>query len=149
MVGQLFCRVLSARGDALLVLEPQPDRLLAALEHAERPAAPGDEVDYAVVTAPAGLDEALPLLRPGGTCLVFAAEPAPRPLDLDVVYRMELTLRGSRSSTATHLRAALDAIANDRVRVDDLVTDILPLDRFAEGLARYRAGAALKVVYRP
>jgi L-iditol 2-dehydrogenase len=149
MVGQLFCRVLATRGDALLVQEPEPDRLLAALEHAERPAAAGDEVDYVVVTAPAGLDEALPLLRPGGTCLVFAAEPAPRAVDLDLVYRMELSLRGSRSSTPAHLRAALDAIANGRVRVDDLVTDILPLDRFAEGLARYRTGAALKVVFRP
>ena len=149
MVGQLFLRVLGARGDGLLVLEPEPVRLMAALVHAERPAAPGDEVDYAVVTAPAGLGEALALLRPGGTCLVFAAEPAPRPVDLDLVYRMELSLRGSRSSTAAHLRSALDAIAKGSVRVDDLVTDILPLDRFAEGLDRYRAGQALKVVFRP
>jgi threonine dehydrogenase-like Zn-dependent dehydrogenase len=70
-------------------------------------------------------------------------------VDLDRVYRMELSLRGSRSSTAAHLRSALDAIAKGRVRVDDLVTDILPLDRFAEGLDRYRAGRALKVVFRP
>ena len=32
---------------------------------------------------------------------------------------------------------------------DDLVTDVLPLEAFAEGLARYRSGAALKVAFAP
>jgi threonine dehydrogenase-like Zn-dependent dehydrogenase len=141
--------VLAGRGDGLVVLEPEPDRLIAALAHAERPAAPEDEVDYAVVTAPAGLGDALARLRPGGTCLVFAADSQPRPVDLDRVYRMELVLRGSRSSTAADLRSALDAIANRTVAVDDLVTDVLPLERFADGLERYRRRDALKVVFRP
>jgi threonine dehydrogenase-like Zn-dependent dehydrogenase len=102
-----------------------------------------------VITAPDGLADALHLLRPGGTCLIFAAGPLPQAVDLDRVYRAELLLRGSRSATPRHLREALDAIATGRIRVDDLITDVLPLTEFAEGLDRYRRGAALKVVFRP
>ena len=147
-VGQLFARVLAARGDVVRVLEPDPDRLLRALAVAERPAAAGDEHDYAVVTAPAGLDEALDLVRPGATVLVFAAA-GPQPVALDRVYRRELVLRGVRSTTPSHLRRALAEIEAGRIEVRDLVTDILPLADFAEGLERYRSGRALKVVFRP
>ena len=58
-------------------------------------------------------------------------------------------LRGSRSATPAHLRAALELIRAGTVRVSDLVTDVLPLERFAEGLQRYRSGQALKVVFAP
>ena len=43
------------------------------------------------------------------------------------------------ASTPASLREALELIASGRVRVDDLVTDVLPLADFAEGLARYRS----------
>ena len=58
-------------------------------------------------------------------------------------------LRGSRSATPAALREALDLIRSGTVRVSDLVTDVLPLERFAEGLERYRSGQALKVVFQP
>jgi L-iditol 2-dehydrogenase len=148
-IGLLHLRVLASRGDELRALDPDPARLALALEVAARPAAPGDELDYAIVTAPAGLDAALALLRPGGTAILFAAPPEPRPVALGTVYRRELILRGARSTTPRHLRAALAAIAAGTIAVDDLVTDVLPLDAFAEGLARYRARRALKVVFEP
>jgi threonine dehydrogenase-like Zn-dependent dehydrogenase len=65
------------------------------------------------------------------------------------VYRQELRLVGVRSTTPRHLRAALAALADGSVAADDLVTDVLPLDRFAEGVERYRRGDALKVVFTP
>jgi len=40
-------------------------------------------------------------------------------------------------------------IADARIVVDDLLTDVLPLARFADGLARYRARQALKVAFIP
>jgi L-iditol 2-dehydrogenase len=146
-VGRLLLRALARRGDAVYALDVDPRRLEPALDDAVGAGVEGD-LDYAVVTAPDGLGDALALLRPGGTCILFAARPAPTAVPLDLVYRRELTLRGARSATPRSLQAALAAIA-DSFPVADLVTDVLPLERFAEGLARYRSHAALKVVFTP
>ena len=148
-IGLLFVRALSARGDEVRVLEPDARRLVRALPHAERQAAPGDDLDWAVITAVGGLDAALATLRPGGTALLFTAPSGTVPVALQWVYRQELRLVGVRSTTPRHLRAALAALADGAVSADDLVTDVLPLDRFAEGVERYRRGDALKVVFTP
>jgi len=145
-VGLLAARALARRGDSLVALDPDARRLERALELADTP--DGGQVDYAFVTAPAGLGEALRLLRPGGTCLLFAAPGEPAAVDLDLLYRRELELRGSRSAGPRHLRAAVELLANG-LEVEDLATDVLPLEQFGEGVRRYRAREALKVVLRP
>jgi threonine dehydrogenase-like Zn-dependent dehydrogenase len=122
---------------------------MAAAEDGYEPAATDELFDFAVVTAPQALDAALALLRPGGTCLVFAAPATPVPVLLDRIYRSELVLVGSRSATPASLREALELIASGRVQVEDLATDVLPLAAFGEGRARYRSRQALKVVFRP
>jgi L-iditol 2-dehydrogenase len=147
VIGRLFLRALA--GGDVRAAETDGARLMAALDDAAGVAAAGDELDFAVVTAPAGLGDALAMLRPGGTCLVFAAPAEPLPVDVDRIYRRELVLRGSRSATPRHLGAALERIANGSIPVADLVDLELPLDRFAEGLAAYRTGRAGKVVFRP
>lgn len=148
-VGRLFGRVLQARGDTVRSLDADPARLIAAAEDGMEPAVADELLDYAVVTAPGAIDAALALLRPGGTGLVFAAPAEPVPVTLDLVYRNELTLVGSRSATPAALRDALALLAAGTVAVEDLITDVLPLDRFADGLERYRRREALKVVFRP
>jgi L-iditol 2-dehydrogenase len=149
VVGRLFARLLRSRGDAVHALEADPGRLLAAAADGFEPPAGDARLDFAVVTAAGALDEALALLRPGGTCLLFAAPPGPQPVTLDLVYRRELAIVGSRSATPASLREALGLIAAGTVVVEDLATDVLPLDAFAEGLDRYRTRRALKVVFRP
>ena len=148
-IGLLAARALRARGDGVLVADPDPQRLLAALEETDGLATEGVDLDFAFVTAPAGIDAALALLRPGGTCLVFAAPDAPSSIPLDTIYRRELVLIGRRSATPAALRSARAAIAEGRVPVSDLVTAVLPLEQFDDGVQRYRSRAALKVVFRP
>jgi threonine dehydrogenase-like Zn-dependent dehydrogenase len=97
--------VLYARGDDAFAADLRPERLEWARELG---ALDGDTpVDAAVVTAPAGINDALRRLAPGGTLLVFAADHEPTPTALDAIYRKELTLIGSRSATPAYLRAAL------------------------------------------
>ena len=67
------------------------------------------------------------------------------PVDLDDVYRRELTLTGSRSATRGHMEAALGLLP----LLDLPAPTVLPLARFAEGLDLYRNGDALKVVFTP
>jgi L-iditol 2-dehydrogenase len=129
-VGRLFAEVLRRRGDDVFAVDANPARAGRA---------PDGPVDAAVLCAPAAPLEAV---QPGGTVLVFSRAAA---VDLDEVYRRELTLTGSRSATPRHMQAAAALLAE----LDVPEPTVLPLERFAEGLERYRSGAALKVVFTP
>jgi threonine dehydrogenase-like Zn-dependent dehydrogenase len=141
-VGLLWVQALLLRGDEVAASDPRADRLERAVTLG---ATHEGAVDAAVVTAPAGLGEALARVEPGGTVLVFAAPPGAIPVELDVVYRKELSIVGSRSATPEAFAAALEALPAFALPE----TTKLPLDRFEEGLELYRSGAALKVVFVP
>ncbi len=132
-VGRLFGAVLEQRGDEVFAVDRDPSR------DGRHPDGP---VDAAVLCAPTGATEAAEALEPGGMLLVFAHSV---PLGLDPVYRRELTVVGSRSATPRHMRDAARLLPD----LDVPEATILPLDRFAEGLDRYRSGGALKVVFTP
>jgi L-iditol 2-dehydrogenase len=129
-VGRLFAAVLRARGDEVFATDARPER---AGREPDRP------VEAAVLCAPTA---PLDAVAPGGTVLVFS--PA-APVDLDLVYRNELTLTGSRSATPRHMHEALALLPELELPEPTL----LPLDRFQEGLELYRSGDALKVVFTP
>jgi L-iditol 2-dehydrogenase len=132
-VGRLFAEVLRRRGDEVFVRDVNPDR---------DGAAPDGPVDAAVLCARGGAADAAAALEPGGTLLVFASG---GPIDTDLIYRRELEVVGSRSATPAHLRQAVELLPT----LDPIETEVLPLERFAEGLESYRSGRALKVVFTP
>lgn len=136
-VGSLFAGVLAHRGDEVFGLDPRPDRLMRS---GLRP--PEDDVDAAVICAAGGAAAALDHVAPGGLILAFAPG---GPLDLDLVYRRELQIAGSRSATPRHMEQAIGLLPE----LDLPPLDVLPLELFAEGLERYRSGRALKVVFTP
>lgn len=129
-VGRLFSEVLRRRGDDVFAIDANPERAGRA---------PDGPVDAAVLCAPAA---PLDAVAPGGVVLVFAGA---GPVDLDEVYRRELTLTGSRSSTPRHMAAAAALLPS----LDVPEPAVLPLERFDEGLELYRSGQALKVVFTP
>ena len=132
-VGRLFGAVLAHRGDEVFATDLDPRRAGRA---------PDGPVDAAVVCAPGGAGAAVDAVAPGGTILVFAEAGS---LDLRAVYRSELTVVGSRSATPRHLSEAVSLLPE----LELPAPTVLPLDRFDEGLARYRARDVLKVVFRP
>ncbi len=132
-VGRLFAAVLERRGDEVFTRDPDPRR--GARE-------PDGPVDAAVLCAPGGASEAADALVPAGTLLVFAPS---APLELDAVYRRELTVTGSRSATPRHMEQALALLPE----LDLPEPTVLPLERFSEGLELYRRGDSLKVVFTP
>ena len=129
-IGQLFAAALRHRGDSVHVFDRDPAR---------SDGDPGRTFSSAVLAAPA---DPLPHVAPGGTVLVFV--PAP-PLDLDRVYREELTVTGSRSGTPRHLDEAVRLLPD----LDLPEPVVLPLERFDEGLELYRSRRAVKVVFTP
>ena len=132
-VGRLFGWALARRGDEVFAVDRDPARAGRA---------PDGPVDAAVLCAPGGADAATAALEPGGTLLVFADAGA---LALDLAYRRELTVVGRRSATPARLREAVALLP----LLDLPEPAVLPLARFAEGLALYRSGGALKVVFTP
>jgi L-iditol 2-dehydrogenase len=142
-VGLLWVQALRARGDEVVAADLRPDRLERAL--ALGATDDGDPVDGAVVAAHGGVDDALARLAPGGTLVLFAAADAPTPTALDAVYRKELSLVGSRSGTPAYFRDAIELLP----ALELPPALVLPLERFAEGLAAYRSGEALKVAFTP
>ena len=143
-MGQLWIQVLRRRGDEVVALDPRGDRravahmLGAGIEDT-------DSVDAAVVTAPAGVNDALHRLQPGGTLVVFAAPEEDVPTTLDAIYRKELHVVGSRSASPAYFRDAGELLPT--LVLPEVTT--LPLDRFLEGVDLYRRGDALKVVFTP
>ena len=129
-IGRLFGEVLRRRGDDVFAVDANRKRAGRA---------PDGPVDAAVLCAAAA---PLETVLPGGTVLVFS--PAAT-VDLDEVYRRELTLTGSRSATPRHMHEAAVVLAEIEVPAPT----VLPLERFDEGLDLYRSGAALKVVFTP
>ena len=143
-IGQLWIQVLRRRGDDVVAVDPRPERLATAhMLGAETDDV--DTVNAAVLTAPAGINDALHRLEPGGTLLAFAAPEEDVPTALDAVYRKELHVVGSRSATPAYFRAAVDLLPT--LVLPEVTT--LPLERFLEGVELYRRGEALKVVFTP
>lgn len=130
-VGRMWCAVLRHRGDEVFAVDQRRDRVCAP--------EPTGPVEAAVLCGPADATE---WVAPGGTLLVFAPGGA---VDLDAVYRRELTVRGSRSATPAAMEEAIGLLPE----LDVPEPVVLPLERFAEGLDLYTRGDALKVVFTP
>lgn len=142
-IGRLWVQVLRRRGDDVIAIDPRPERLATA--HLLGASTDDEPVGSAVVTAAAGINDALRRLEPGGSLLVFAAPEGDVPTSLDTVYRKELTVVGSRSATPASFHAAVDLLP--ALVLPEVTT--LPLERFLEGVDLYRRGEALKVVFTP
>ncbi len=129
-IGRLFAEVLRRRGDTVFGSDIRPERT------GQPPDAPVDALVLCATAAP------LEPVTPGGTVLVFAGAGS---IDLNAVYRKELTVVGSRSATPAAMRAAAALLPE----LDVPEPTVLPLAHFADGLELYRSGRALKVVFTP
>ena len=132
-IGRLFGLVLERRGDEVFAVDADPRRAGRA---------PDGPVDAVVLAGRGGVDSALAAVVPGGTVVVFADAGEIPAAD---VYRRELTVVGTRSAAPPYMPEAV-AMLHD---LDVPEPVLLPLDRFAEGLALFRRRDALKVVFTP
>ena len=112
----------------------------------------GRGADHVIVTggSTAVLPWAAGVVRDGGSIHYFAGgEGDALPLPLEVLYKRELTVTTTYSSSPADLAAAFTLIAGGEVSVEPLVSHRLPLDRLDEGVALMRRQAALKVFVTP
>ena len=110
---------------ATAVFHPQRDNL--AVEVAARTDGIGPAVVYVCTGAVPAFQDALNLVRRGGQIYVLGLCPEPVPVDFLSVVLGELDLRGGYMGHGT-FPAALDYLAQGRVKVEQLVSHVINLD---------------------
>jgi L-iditol 2-dehydrogenase len=158
-MGCLLVQLARRRGACVVGVDPIPARralaeslagaIVAAPEDAGGAlAGPSDGrgADAVVLTAgaPALVRAALGWVRDGGAVHLFVGE-GEGPLPIGELYRRELTLSATYSSSPADLAEAFDLIRTGEVRVAELCSHRLPLERLAEAVALMERREALKV----
>ena len=159
-IGLLLLQVALTRGAVeVTVLERQPARGALAEAYGARwvptlTALPEDAYDV-VIDATGALPvmaRTPALARKGGSVLLFGVPPRGAKLSLDAftIFEKGLTVRSSFTSRRNTFQA-LALIRSGAVRVDDLVSHRLPLERFQEGVALIEEGQedVVKVLMLP
>jgi len=161
-IGQMLAQLARLRGAApLLLSEPIPDRREMALSLGvdavidplnEDPLAPGGALERgadvvieavgSVTTTKQSIDWA----APGATVLWFGVTPPGQtiPVEPNLVFRKELTIRGALINPHTH-HPALALLASGRIRVDPLITRTIGLDDLP-GVLREKPGRDVKTI---
>jgi len=104
-------------------------------------------VECSGARASAGLG--LELLRKRGRYVQMGLFGKPIELDLDLIAYKELRMSGSIAQKWSAWRTALALMAAGKVRLEPLVTDVLPLREWQDGFRRFREKSGLKVVLTP
>jgi L-iditol 2-dehydrogenase len=162
--GLLFVPVLRDRSTTVLVSDVRPERLelaetwgarlgllagrddIPAACHAATEGRGADLVILTIVT-PQTVALALGAVRDGGTILLFGVKPGcVVPVDLWEVWRREVNLISSYSSTPDLLPRSMAILSRPDYSLEGTVSHILPLQDAARGFALAHQGQASKVV---
>ena len=150
-LGLLCAMVLAAGGVRPLLIGKHPAKLALADRRGIETAGVaqarqrGRSFDVVVEASggATGFELALALLQPQGMLVLKSTFHGLTPVDAARVVVEEITVVGSRCG---RFAPALDLLARGAVDVADLVSEVLPLDRGAEALARAAAPGVLKVL---
>ncbi|MDQ7785014.1 MAG: alcohol dehydrogenase catalytic domain-containing protein [Desulfomonilaceae bacterium] len=88
----------------------------------------------------------------GGTILFFAPSDPGAHIEtpFNDIWRKEVTITSSYAGSQRDIFAAIELIASERIRVDDMITHRLPLEKTGEGFALVAAASgSMKVVIHP
>lgn len=158
-IGQLACRIAVQRGaDQVILVEPAPERRrfgpASGADPTLSPAQAGGQLDASTVDVvfecsgnAAARAEALRLLTPGGVLVNVGAGPGGG-FDPDVVLLKEITIRGS-FVYGSEFDGAIELLARGDIRVDDLTTEIAPVEDALRAIDTLRSAEVMKVFVAP
>lgn len=114
----------------------------------------GKGADVVITANPVGQTQvqALEMAKKGGRVVLFGGLPhnASKPgIDTNLIHYKGLHVIGTTTFAPRHNRLALELLASGRIPGERLVTHVLPLTEFAEGVRLAVEGEALKVVLKP
>jgi 2-desacetyl-2-hydroxyethyl bacteriochlorophyllide A dehydrogenase len=161
-IGCLFIGVLEAAGAGrIIVIEPSSQRApIARAMGADEVLTPDEWASRRVDLLPDGADvvvdavgsilpQAIDAAAMGGRVIVFGMNDNARaPVHQIEITEKGLSILGSYISNFT-FPTAIRLVEGGSLRLDPMLTHVLPLDRLAEGLDLLRSGDATKVVITP
>jgi len=164
-IGLILLQLAQAAGAAYTAIsEPRAEKRALALELGADEAVGPDEVGELAKQLPGGgpavviecagaipaAQQALELVRPGGTVMLFGVCPPDETIDLEPydVFHREITIRGCYTNPFTDTRA-LALLESGRVLVEPLLSHAFPIDKVAEGVEAVRQGATVKAQVVP
>ncbi|NLK07984.1 MAG: alcohol dehydrogenase catalytic domain-containing protein [Firmicutes bacterium] len=109
----------------------------------------GADVVFECSGSTSGIDMGLSMVRRMGQFTQIGLPGAPVDVDFEQIAYKELKVTGSLGSIWTSWDKALRFLASGRIRVDNLITDILPLDDWKTGFRKFEAKEGLKIMFRP
>lgn len=163
VAGQLLARLLAQRGARVVGLTRSEEKLALAARRGAITARPeaahetvaaatggaGAELVVEAAGSEATLGLAVELAAPSGTVVGFGTiSKGGKGLPYYQMYRKELTLWHPRAALTADYAEGIDLVARGELDVDDLVTEVFPLDRFDQALAHSRHPSTLKVLLR-
>jgi threonine dehydrogenase-like Zn-dependent dehydrogenase len=153
-LGLLCAMVLAAHGVAPLLVGKHSEKLavarrrgieIASIEEARKRARAFDVVVEASGNA-SGFDLALDLLRPQGALVLKSTFHGATPVDAARVVVDEIRVVGSRCG---RFAPAIELLARGAVDVASLLTDVVPLERGVQAMARAAAPGVMKLLLAP
>jgi len=155
-VGLLAAQVARALGANVQVRgTPRDERRLAATRELALETSTTDDppVEADVVIecsgSEAGMAAGLIATRRGGRYVQIGLAGTPVTLPFDLVCFHELRITSGFASTPSSWRRALELVADRRVQLEPLLTDVVRLDEWERAFAATRAGDGIKFVLDP
>ena len=114
----------------------------------------GRGADRIIVSCPSGKaqEESLSMVAPRGIINFFGGLPLDNPFikfNSNLIHYGEFYVVGTHGSAPYHNELALSLISREKVRIKELVTHRLPLERLEEGLALAESKNGTKVLINP
>ena len=97
------------------------------------------------------LAHAIAMVRPGGTIVLFGIYTAGEAtLPFYQLYYKEPTIVAARAATSNDFPESIDLVASGRIKLSDLVTQVLPLSQLRDALSMLEgdADARMKIILR-
>jgi len=114
----------------------------------------GRGADRIIVSCPSGKaqEESLSMVAPRGIINFFGGLPLDNPFikfNSNLIHYGEFYVVGTHGSAPYHNELALSLISQEKVRIKELVTHRLPLERLEEGLALAESKKGMKILICP
>jgi threonine dehydrogenase-like Zn-dependent dehydrogenase len=109
----------------------------------------GADVCFEAVGSEAALTEALKCVRKLGQLVVLATSGAPYSMDIRTLFMREITMIGAVSTDPHSWDISLSLLEKGFVDLSSLVSHVLPLDRWQEGIKKGKEREGLKVLLVP
>jgi L-iditol 2-dehydrogenase len=109
----------------------------------------GADVVIECAGSPAAVNMGLVLVRKQGRYTQIGLFGRPVTVDLELIAYKELCVTGSFAQKWTSWKRALDLLRRGMVRLEPLISDVLPLSAWEEGFAKLERKEGLKILLEP